>query len=67
LDLVLREVSVVGNLVGTFNDLTELMALHSSGRVRVETRFLSLDDAPRAFEDLREGRVRGRTVLITES
>ena len=67
LDLVLREVSVVGNLVGTFNDLTELMTLHSSGRVRVETRFLSLDDAPRAFEDLRDGRVRGRTVLIPES
>ncbi|KQS56689.1 alcohol dehydrogenase [Geodermatophilus sp. Leaf369] len=64
IDLVSTEVNIVGNLVGSYNDLVELMALAAAGRVSLHTQKYALDDVQSAIEDLDNGRVRGRAILI---
>jgi NAD+-dependent secondary alcohol dehydrogenase Adh1 len=55
---------VVGNIVGTYNDLVELMALAEGGKVTLHTKIYPLADAPEALADLDAGRVRGRAILV---
>ncbi len=64
LDIISTERNVVGNIVGTYNDLAELMALAESGRVTLHTRTYPLAAAADAFADLDAGRVRGRAILV---
>jgi NAD+-dependent secondary alcohol dehydrogenase Adh1 len=64
LDIISTERNVVGNIVGTYNDLAELMALAESGRVTLHTRAYPLAAAAEAFADLDAGRVRGRAILV---
>jgi NAD+-dependent secondary alcohol dehydrogenase Adh1 len=63
-DLIISERSIVGNLVGTWAELTELMALADRGRVHLATQEYSLRDANKALQDLNAGKVRGRAVLV---
>lgn len=63
IDLISSERNVVGNLVGTYNDLVELMVLAQSGRVTLHTKKYRLDAALDALADLDAGRVRGRAIL----
>ncbi|HKS45769.1 MAG TPA: NAD(P)-dependent alcohol dehydrogenase [Amycolatopsis sp.] len=63
IDLISTERNVVGNLVGTYNDLAELMVLAQAGKVTLHTRKYPLDAAPDALADLDAGRVRGRAIL----
>ena len=42
-DVVAKEMSLVGNLVGTYNELAELMALAEQGRVRLSTTSYPLE------------------------
>jgi NAD+-dependent secondary alcohol dehydrogenase Adh1 len=63
LEIVLKEISIVGNLVGNFADLSELMQLATQGRIRLHTQRYALADAAQALDDLDHGRVRGRAVL----
>lgn len=62
--LVLAEISVVGNAVGTHDDLRRLVALAASGAVSVRTRTYPLDAFADAFDDLERGRMHGRGVLV---
>jgi NAD+-dependent secondary alcohol dehydrogenase Adh1 len=64
LDIISTERNVIGNIVGTYNDLAELMALAQSGKVALHTRTYPLDAAPEALADLDAGRVRGRAILV---
>lgn len=64
IDIISTERSIVGNLVGTYNDLAELMVLAQSGRVTLHTRTYPLDGALDALADLDAGRVRGRAILV---
>ena len=64
LDIIATERNVIGNIVGTYNELAELMALAQSGRVTLHTRTYPLDAAAEAFQDLDAGRVRGRAILV---
>ena len=64
LDMITSEKSIVGNLVGTYAELVELMALADRGLVNLATREYRLADANRALHDLHHGRIRGRAVLI---
>jgi NAD+-dependent secondary alcohol dehydrogenase Adh1 len=64
LDIISTERNVVGNIVGTYNDLAELMALAEGGRVTLHTRTYPLDAAADAVADLDAGRVRGRAILV---
>lgn len=63
IDIISTERSVVGNLVGTYNDLVELMVLAQAGKVTLHTRKYPLDAALDALADLDAGRVRGRAIL----
>ena len=64
LDIISTERNVVGNIVGTYNDLVELMVLAQAGKVTLHTKAYPLDAAPDAFADLDAGRVRGRAILV---
>ena len=64
LDIISTERNIVGNIVGTYNDLAELMVLAQAGKVTLHTRTYPLDAAPEAIADLDAGRVRGRAILV---
>jgi NAD+-dependent secondary alcohol dehydrogenase Adh1 len=64
LDIISTERNIIGNIVGTYNDLAELMALAQAGKVTLHTRVYPLDAAVEAFAELDAGRVRGRAILV---
>ncbi|HEU5157112.1 MAG TPA: NAD(P)-dependent alcohol dehydrogenase [Streptosporangiaceae bacterium] len=64
IDLIFGEINVVGNLVGTYNDLVELMALSAQGKVRLRTQTYTLDAVHDAIADLDGGRLQGRGILV---
>ena len=63
-ELVLTERSIVGNLVGTWAELIELMALADKGRVKLITKEYALNHANQALRDLYAGNVKGRAILV---
>ncbi|CAN5339949.1 NAD(P)-dependent alcohol dehydrogenase [soil metagenome] len=67
IDIISTEISFVGNLVGTYNDLAELMTLAAQGKVSLHTRTYPLDAFNDALHDLEEGRLRGRGILVPEA
>ncbi|MDO9395151.1 MAG: zinc-binding dehydrogenase, partial [Herbiconiux sp.] len=64
IDIISSEISFIGNLVGSYDDLTELMVLAARGLVTLHTATYALDDFQRAIDDLDAGRVRGRAILV---
>ena len=64
LDIISTERNIIGNIVGTYNDLAELMDLAQAGKVTLHTRTYPLDAATDALADLDAGRVRGRAILV---
>jgi len=64
LDIISTERNVIGNIVGTYNDLAELMTLAQGGKVTLHTRVYPLGAAADALADLDAGRVRGRAILV---
>jgi len=64
IDIISTERNIIGNLVGTHNDLAELMVLAQGGKVTLHTRTYPLTEAPQALADLDAGRVRGRAILV---
>jgi NAD+-dependent secondary alcohol dehydrogenase Adh1 len=64
IDVISTERNVIGNLVGTYNDLAELMALAAQGKVTLHTRTYPLDAVNDAMDDLDGGRLQGRGILV---
>ena len=64
IDMISQEINFVGNLVGTYNDLDELMTLTAQGRVALETRIYSLDAVNDAMDDLDHGKLHGRGIFV---
>jgi len=64
IDIISTEINFIGNLVGSYNDLAELMALAARDRVRLHTTTYRLDQFQQAIDDLDAGRIRGRAILI---
>lgn len=64
IDIISTEINFIGNLVGSYNDLAELMVLAAQHRVRLHTTRYALDDFAAALRDLDAGRVRGRAILV---
>ncbi len=64
LDIISTERNIVGNIVGTYNELAELMVLAQAGKVTLHTKTYPLDTAALAIQDLDAGRVRGRAILV---
>jgi NAD+-dependent secondary alcohol dehydrogenase Adh1 len=63
-DFVIREINVVGVLVGSYSDLSELMALAARGKVKLHTQVYGLDNINQAIDDLNGGRLAGRGILV---
>ncbi len=64
LEFVAGEKNIVGNIVGTYTDLAELMVLAQAGKVTLHTQQYPLDRAVDAIRDLDAGKVRGRAILV---
>jgi len=64
IDIISTEINIIGNLVGSYNDLCELMVLAALGAVTLHTKKYALDDFQSAIDDLDNGRIRGRAILI---
>ena len=64
--MIITELNIVGNLVGTYNDLAELMTLAGQGKVTLHTSEYPLDAVNDAMVDLENGELRGRGILIPE-
>ena len=64
IDVISTERNVVGNLVGSYNDLVELMALNAAGKVTMRTATYQLGAVNEAMDDLEGGRLRGRGILV---
>lgn len=64
LDMINRELTILGNQIGTHAELGELMALVAAGRVTLATETFPLEAAAEAMAAVAAGRVRGRAVLV---
>ena len=64
IDVISREISFIGNLVGTYVDLEDLMTLTAQGQVTLHTTTYPLDAINDAMADLDNGRLQGRGILI---
>jgi NAD+-dependent secondary alcohol dehydrogenase Adh1 len=64
IDIISTEINFIGNLVGSYNDLAELMVLAARGRVTLHTATYPLTDYQKALDDLDHGKVRGRAILV---
>ena len=64
LQMVLGEITVAANLIGTYADLADLVTLADQGKVVLHSSRYPLEAANDAIDDLRHGRIRGRAVLI---
>jgi NAD+-dependent secondary alcohol dehydrogenase Adh1 len=64
IDIISREISFIGNLVGTYADLQDLMTLTAQGKVTLHTSTYPLDAINDAMADLDGGRLQGRGILV---
>jgi NAD+-dependent secondary alcohol dehydrogenase Adh1 len=64
IDVISREISFIGNLVGTYVDLQDLMTLTAQGVVTLHTSTYPLDAINDAMADLDGGRLQGRGILV---
>jgi NAD+-dependent secondary alcohol dehydrogenase Adh1 len=64
IDIISTEISFVGNLVGTYTDLAELMTLTAAGQVTLHTRTYPLEAFHDSVDDLEHGRLQGRGILV---
>lgn len=63
-DVVTPEITIAGSLVGTYNELVELVALTRRGAVSCSTVTFELDAINDAMAALEAGQIVGRGVLI---
>jgi NAD+-dependent secondary alcohol dehydrogenase Adh1 len=66
IDIISREINFIGNLVGSYNDLSELMTLTAQGHVTLHTSTYPLDAINDAMADLDQGRLSGRGILVAD-
>jgi NAD+-dependent secondary alcohol dehydrogenase Adh1 len=62
--LVVNEHEIIGNLVGSWTDLWELVQLHAQGKVTLRSETHPLEDVNDVLQRLREGEITGRAVLV---
>jgi hypothetical protein len=66
LDFVAGEKNIVGNIVGTYTDLAELMVLAQAGKVSLHTQQYPPRQGRGRARDLDGGKVRGRAISYPE-
>jgi alcohol dehydrogenase, propanol-preferring len=58
------DVAVRAPYWGSRSELIEVLEMSRRGQIEVEVQTYSLDDAPKAYEDLHAGAIRGRAVIL---
>ena len=58
------EVSLASTYWGSVSELYEVVALAEAGKVKAHVQRYSLDDAPKAYEDMAAGTLHGRAVIV---
>ena len=61
---VAYEAEVATTYWGTLPELMEVLDLAAAGRLHAEVTRYPLDRAPEAYQDMREGRLEGRAVIV---
>ena len=64
LDMVENERTAIGNLVGSWPDLWEVLQLHAAGRIRLRTETHPLEAINDVLARLRAGDITGRAVIV---
>jgi NAD+-dependent secondary alcohol dehydrogenase Adh1 len=64
--MITTEQSIVGNLVGSWTDLWELVQLHAAGRIKLKSETHPLSAVNDVLAKLRDGEVTGRAVLVPD-
>jgi NAD+-dependent secondary alcohol dehydrogenase Adh1 len=64
LNMITTERRIIGNLVGNYAELVELMELANRGKVHLATKQYRLNDANQALHDLNQAKIKGRAVLV---
>lgn len=62
-ETVLKGISIIGSIVGTRQDLTEVFALHAAGKTRVIAELRQIDDVNTAIADVLSGSIPARLVF----
>ena len=62
-ETVLNGINIVGSIVGTRLDLTEVFELHSAGKTHVIYETRKLEDVNHSFEEIEQGRIPARLVF----
>jgi len=66
LDLIAKEFNILGSIVGSYSELTELMELNHQGRVHISATTFPMSEYARALLELDKGHVLGRGVLVPD-
>ncbi len=64
LNIINNEISIVGSLVGNYNELYQLMEMHARGKVKLHSTQYALSEANDVLNLLHEGKINGRAVLV---
>jgi alcohol dehydrogenase, propanol-preferring len=62
-DTVINGKSVIGSIVGTRNDLTDVFALHAAGRTRIIATDRKLEDVNESIKEVLSGQIPARIVF----
>jgi propanol-preferring alcohol dehydrogenase/NAD+-dependent secondary alcohol dehydrogenase Adh1 len=64
LDMINRELTILGNQIGSYTDLVDLMDFVAQGKVTIDSELFPLADAADVLVAVSEGKVSGRAVLV---
>ncbi|MBO8173553.1 MAG: NAD(P)-dependent alcohol dehydrogenase [Bacillaceae bacterium] len=64
LNMINNEFNIIGNLVGNYVELYELMQLHARGKVKLHATQYGLEEAGDVLKLLHDGKINGRAVLV---
>ncbi|QBP39872.1 NAD(P)-dependent alcohol dehydrogenase [Paenisporosarcina antarctica] len=64
LNIINNEFSIVGSLVGNYNELYELMELYARGKVKLHFTKFPFEQANEVLELLSKGKINGRAILV---
>ncbi|HEV2770059.1 MAG TPA: NAD(P)-dependent alcohol dehydrogenase [Solirubrobacteraceae bacterium] len=67
IEVIFSEIEVIGNLVGNYVELVELMELAAQGKVKLRAKRYGLDQINDAIDDFVGGRIHGRGVIVPET
>jgi NAD+-dependent secondary alcohol dehydrogenase Adh1 len=65
IDIISMGINFIRNLVSSYNDPAELIVLAAQGKVKLHTSRYKPAEYERVVRDLRDGKVRGRMILVS--